>query len=276
MFDLHVHTAPDVTPRLSDDVRTVQMYADAGYTGCVLKGHYASTAGRAAAAAVQQSGFMVFGGLALNRHVGGINVAAVTAELMQGGRVIWMPTADAHTQRSAGLPRLSDRRRELGDLAYAVPPVDKSAATAVRQVLKVIAEFDAVLATGHLSAAEVAWLLPAARSAGVQRLLMTHPSYTVPGITSGEARELSDDGALVEITSYQLLHQPGCTAPGLAAFVREVGVDRVVLSSDAGQPDSPPPPEALSMLVDALAAEGIDRGALLAAAGERPEGLVVC
>jgi len=53
-----------------------------------------------------------------------------------------------------------------------------------------------------------------------------------------------------------------------------VGPARCVLSSDAGQPDSPPPPEALARLVDALAAAGLDRGALAAMVGDAPEGLV--
>jgi hypothetical protein len=60
----------------------------------------------------------------------------------------------------------------------------------------------------------------------------------------------------------------------LAAAVRAAGTDRVVLSSDAGQPDSPPAPEALQLLVDALAPEGIDRKALEAMASDIPRALV--
>jgi len=120
----------------------------------------------------------------------------------------------------------------------------------------------------------VAWLLPTARAAGVRRILLTHPSYTVPAMSAGTARELSGAGAFVEITAYQLLHQPGLTDVELAAFVREVGIERVVLASDAGQPDSPPPPQALALLVDRLARQGLDHGALLAAASEIPQQLV--
>jgi hypothetical protein len=273
MFDLHVHAAPDIGPRIGDDLDVVRRYAAAGYAGCVLKGHYASTVGRALATG-RSTGLAVFGGLALNRHVGGVNPAAVTAELLQGARVIWMPTADAHTQRTANLPRLSDQRPALGDVVYAVPPVSWANEGATRQVVELIAEFDAVLATGHLSSAEVSWLLPVARAAGVRRVLLTHPSYTVPAMTAATARELSEGGALVEVTAYQLLHQPGMTDVDLAGFVREVGIERVVLASDAGQPDSPPPPEALAMLVDRLARQGLDPGALRAAASETPQRLV--
>jgi hypothetical protein len=274
MFDLHVHAAPDIWPRLGDDQQILRWYAAAGFSGCVLKAHYDATMGRAAAAGAGLR-LRVYGGQALNQHVGGINPAAVAVALAMGARVIWMPTADAHTQHAAGLPRLSSLRPGLSATTYAIPPVDWSAADRVRQILNLIAEADAVLATGHLSVAEVAWLLGEARQAGITRLLLTHPSYIVPAMSAAQAAELTRLGSYAEITAIQLLRQPGCTAARLAAFVTAVGYDRVVLSSDAGQPDNPTPPEALELLIDALAAEGLDRQALLACASEIPERLIV-
>jgi len=273
VFDLHVHAAPDISPRLADDRQILRWYADAGFSGCVLKGHYDATMGRAAAAGAGL-GLRVYGGLALNQHAGGINPAAVAAALMMGARVIWMPTTDAHTQQTAGLPRLCCQRPQLAGTTYAIPPVDWATEQHVHQILALIAEADAVLATGHLSVPEVAWLLPAARSAGVSRLLLTHPSYTVPAMSAAEAAALTAQGACAEITAIQLLDQPDCDAARLAAFVTTVGYDRIVLSSDAGQPHNPPPPEALQLLIDALADQGLDRRALLACASDIPERLI--
>jgi hypothetical protein len=273
VFDLHVHAGPDIVPRLADDRRLLLGYARAGWRGCVLKAHYDNTAGRAAAAS-HGLDLRVYGGLVLNQQAGGVNPSAVAAALAMGARVIWMPTADAHTQRAAGLPRLCCGRPGLPSTAYAVPPVDPSAAGRARRVLSLIAEADAVLATGHLSAPEVDWLLTEARAAGVTRVLLTHPGWTVPGMTAAEAAEFTARGAYAEITALQLLRQPDCDAARLAAFVRAAGYDRVVLSSDAGQPENPPPVEALGILLDALAGEGLDRRALTACASEIPEGLV--
>ncbi|MGH2877166.1 MAG: DUF6282 family protein [Solirubrobacteraceae bacterium] len=274
MFDLHIHTAPDVQERLADDVEIVRRYERAGFTGCVLKAHYDATAGRARAAGTRSS-VRVYGALALNQHVGGLNPAAVAASLAMGARVIWMPTADAHTQQAAGLPRLCRIRPELAPTTYAIPPVDPRTEAAVRQIVSLVAEADAVLATGHLSGPEIAWLLPVARGGGVRRLLLTHPSWTVPAMTAAEAARLAaDHGAYAEITAYQLLHQADATAAGLARFARTVGLERIILSSDVGQPDSPPPPEALSQLLEELAAQGLDRGALDACVSELPERLV--
>lgn len=279
VFDLHVHSAPDVWPRFADDDGTVAEYVAAGYTGCVLKGHYESTVGRAANAERNQAAregprLAVYGGIALNQHAGGINPSAVAVTLNTGGRVIWFPTADSHAQPGAGLPRFCGLRSDASTQTYAIPPVDPAAECDVRQICELISEADAVLATGHLSTSEVAWLVPVAQAYGVRRILLTHPGYSVPNMSIAEAAGFAEAGALIEITAYQLLHQPGCTAERLAAYVRGVGLSNVVLSSDAGQPDSPAPPEALNRLIDELAAQGLDHSALQACASETPRKLV--
>ncbi len=108
-----------------------------------------------------------------------------------------------HTQHAAGLPRLSGLRPRLAATTYAIPPVDWSTGDRVREILNLIAEADAVLATGHLSVDEVAWLLGEARQAGITRLLLTHPSYTVPAMSATQAAELTRQGSYAEITATQ-------------------------------------------------------------------------
>lgn len=276
MFDVHVHASPDVTPRIGDDTAVARAYREAGFDGFVLKAHHEPTVGRAAAAS-RASGLTVVGGVALNRTVGGINPAAVAACLYAGGRIVWFPTADAHTQEAAGLPRLADVDRRIGRTTLCVPPALDATSFELDDiglVLDLIGDFDAVLATGHVSASECAWLLDQAESRGIRRVLLTHPSYTVPAMTPAEIRAFAERGAYVEITAYQLWHQPGMTDSYLAEVARAAG-DRLVLASDAGQTDSPPPPEALSTLVDRLARQGLDRAWLSAAASEVPRSLVL-
>jgi hypothetical protein len=279
MFDLHVHSAPDVVDRLGDDVDLAGWYGDAGAAGFVLKSHFESTVGRAALLR-HTSGLEVYGGIALNAQAGGLNPAAVAVALAMGGRVVWMPTVHARSEASPGAGpggdpgSLAEFSARLTAGSFAAPPVDWAAQVPLTRIFELIAEADAVLATGHLSGAEVAWLIPAASAAGVRRILLTHPSFTHPAISAEEASTLTDGGALAEVTAYQLLHQEGCDASFLAAFIRRVGPDRVVLSSDAGQPDSPRPPVALQQLIDALAGEGLDRARLDAMASEVPHRLV--
>jgi hypothetical protein len=274
VFDLHVHTGPCVVARRNDDVGTVALYEAAGFSGCVLKAHCESTVGRAAAAGAGRS-MAVHGGIVLNRTVGGLNPVAVSASLAMGGRVVWLPTVDARHHRASGLAHPPSCAPDLpAGPGYAAPPVDPTAESPLRAIFSLIADADAVLATGHLSEEEVAWVVPAARRAGVRRVLLTHPSFTVPAMTAAATRALVEQGAVAEITAYQLLHQDEADPARLAAFVREVGPRYCVLSSDAGQLTSPTPPEALHRLIDALAGEGLDRGLLEAMAGEAPATLV--
>jgi hypothetical protein len=276
VFDVHVHAAPDVLERIGYDDQIGDSYAAAGYSGFVLKAHHESTVGRASALS-RTSGLEVEGGITLNRAVGGINPAAVLSALSTGGRVVWFPTADAHTHESAHLPRLADLDERLGLSALSVPPVldpDDEAAKDVALVLDLITEHDAVLCTGHLSGNECRWLFGQALDRGISRFLLTHPSYTVPAMEVREIAELAEKGAYVEITAYQLLHQPGMTASRLAAVARAAG-SRLVLASDAGQPDSPEPPLALEQLIAVLSAEGLDPGWLRDAASDTPMKLVL-
>lgn len=272
MFDVHVHTAPDVVARRADDRQTVAWYRAAGFSGCVLKAHCEPTVGRAAAATAEGD-LTVYGGVVLNSAAGGLNPAAVTASLAMGGRVVWLPTVDARAHRLGGLDHPPPCAPQVS-AAYATPPADPSTAGVVRTILRLVADADAVLATGHVSTPEAGWVVDEARQAGVGRVMLTHPTFTVPDMRPAEVRELTERGATAEITAYQLLHQPDCDPARLAAVIREVGYGRCVLSSDAGQVTSPPAPEALARLVDELAAEGLDRGALTAMASEIPEALV--
>lgn len=269
MFDSHVHAGPDVIDRFGDDTAIAGIFADSDFDGFVLKAHYESTVGRARAAS-RVAAKPVYGGIALNQHCGGINPSAVAAALTAGGRVVWMPTADAHTQHAADLPRLCRQEPRLGTHTYAIPPIDESAAEDVEQVMALIADHDAVLATGHLSGEECSWLAERARYYGIDRVLFTHPSYTVPGLSPEATAGLVTADGYAEITTFQLLHQPGCT-PALLARVAEAAGRRLVLASDAGQVDSPSPPEALDMLIDALAGEGLDRSWLEDAASRVPQ-----
>lgn len=275
VFDSHVHAAPDITHRFGDDATIAQQYVDETFSGFVLKGHYESTVGRAAAVAAT-SGLDVVGGIALNRTVGGINSHAVLTTLVSGGRMVWFPTADCHTQEDAGLPRLANLDRRLSRATVAIPPVtaDQEQINEIMLVLDLIAEFDAVLCTGHLSTAECRWLFDQAQRRGITRFLLTHPSYTVPEMSLREIMDFADQGAFVEMTAFQLWHQPNMTIAKLAEVARVAG-DKLILASDAGQPDSPPPPEALQELVDRLTSQGCDSGILHAAAAETPRQLVL-
>src|SRR5256886_11827872 len=98
VIDIHVHSDPDSVPRSIDAIDLARLAKSRGMRGLVLKNHYESTASLAYIVRKEVPGIEVFGGIDLNRAVGGLNTAAIERMvLITGGwgRVIWMPTFDA-------------------------------------------------------------------------------------------------------------------------------------------------------------------------------------
>jgi hypothetical protein len=120
-YDLHVHSAPDLFPRIADDRQIVAHAAARGF----------GTASRAQLAAQVAGGLKVYGGLVLNGYVGGVNPHAVDAALRLGARVIWMPTLDAACHRQAfgfggGFTAQSSRMETSGEGLTSSPTASSS------------------------------------------------------------------------------------------------------------------------------------------------------
>jgi hypothetical protein len=108
-----------------------------------------------------------FGGVCLDRAVGGMNPAAVECSASAGGMFAWMPTVDAihhrrinHLSEEGAVHVLDSKGRVLPE---------------AKEVLKAVAERGLVLGTGHLSAPEVEALVETAVEVGVKRVVLNHP-----------------------------------------------------------------------------------------------------
>jgi hypothetical protein len=125
----------------------------------------------------------------------------------------------------------------------------------VRQVLRVIARYDMVLATGHLSAPEIVAVVKAAKEEGVRRVVVTHPEFTSQRLPVSSQRELAGLGALLE-RCFTTPYTGKVSWEDLFHNIREVGVEHSVLSSDLGQPFNPPVEDGLALFADRLLAAG--------------------
>src|SRR5918999_6360849 len=76
VIDMHVHSHPDVFGRNMDDIDVAQLAKSRGMRGILLKNHVAETASRAALVMRVVPGIEVWGGVVLNKAVGGGNSAA--------------------------------------------------------------------------------------------------------------------------------------------------------------------------------------------------------
>lgn len=259
---MHVHTAPDVLPRAVDDVELARAAAEAGMAAVLIKSHHTLTADRAAVAEGMVGGVRVYGGLALNEAVGGLNPAAVEFALAMGARQIWMPTRNAaHGRAQEGL---SGGISILGQGGTLLPAVD--------EILALIRDADAILGTGHLSVAEIVFLVGRAQAMGLLKILITHPECRFSWMGVEAQRALAADGVFFERCYLNAL--PGrdteVSIAEMAAHIRAVGVGSTVLSSDLGRAGAPAPVEGMRAYLGALAAEGFSEEELRRMAGENP------
>jgi hypothetical protein len=264
-FDLHVHVAPDVVERRIDDVELARRFEEVGLAGFVLKSHYTSTAERAAVVRGVVSGARAMGAITLNRAVGGMNPLAVEIAAREGARIVWMPTVDSVVEQKhvteaestgAKLPvwaKVQVELRERGIVSEPVPAVADGGELLpeTRAVLRVVAEHEMVLATGHLGRDEILSVVAAALDEGIRHVVVTHPDYPAQDFSAQEQVELADAGALIE-RCFTTPYTGKCSWERWIEGARAVGAERSILSSDLGQVRNPPVEDGLALMADRL------------------------
>ena len=239
VIDFHCHSGPDSRPRSVTDTEIARLAKRSGMRGLVFKNHFTMTADRAALAMQAVEGIEIFGGVALNRAVGGLNAEAVRQMTQfSGGRgkVVWLPTFDAEYAVTT----------DGSDLPYVSVVTDGKPAPELAEIFQIIAENDLVLATGHISPDEILMVLPAAKQAGVRRMLVTHARSSI-----GEMIQMVGEGAVLECIYSDI---------GLCASrIKAVGAEHFILATDLGQPGRPNHTDGFKTLIMHMREEGISQ-----------------
>lgn len=248
MFDMHVHTSPDVVARKLSDIELAERFRDAGLLGAVIKCHYSDTAGRAALLNERygNSGVKFYGGIVLNNSAGGINPHAVEASAKMGGRYVWFPTMDARHYLNHRKVDATNGISILDDKGGIVPE-------AVR-VLETARKHNMIVGTGHMSADEGMALVRENVKIGC-RIILTHADNPADFYTTEQQVEAVSMGAVVE-HSYFTIYYQRTPIELMCEQIRAVGVKNVFLSSDLGQPASPYPDEGLRDFAELIRANG--------------------
>ena len=265
VIDMHVHSHPDVFGRNMDDIDVAQLAKARGMRGILLKNHVSETASRAALVMRVVPGIEVFGGIVLNRAVGGVNPDAVEwMHRVYGsrGKVVWLPTfeSDKHVKTFS----------KPDAVGLVVAPNGKLTSE-MEAVLKIIARENLLLATGHVHPEEIIAVTRRAREVGVKNILVTHGLTNVPGLTMAQAKQVADMGAVIEVCFLQFLAGPNAPLPFLthwtqigakhvAHAVKEIGAKSLVISSDLGQSGNMVHPDGLEAAIAAMKREGISDG----------------
>ena len=259
MIDFHVHSGPDSFTRSVTDLEIARIARDREMGALVLKNHFTMTADRALLAE-RLTGQRCYGGVVLNRAVGGLNAEAIRRMVtFTGGRgkVVWLPTFDAeHHVRAFGEQRPAVAVVKNGQ------PVEQ-----LREIFQLVAEHDLVLETGHSSAEECLILIRAARRAGVEKILVTHAMADPIGMSVPQMKQAAELGAKLEcvwltnITGPKshlasMRHWRQVTTADYARAMREVGPEAFVVASDLGQYLNPIPTDGMKAFVLGLREAG--------------------
>ena len=255
--DLHLHSAPDVRPRKLDDIDLARAAKVAGYKAILLKSHHTITADRAQMAEkAVGGGVRVFGGIALNWPVGGLNPDAVEAAAKLGARKVWFPTLSASTEQRD--PQGENRSRRG---FVRVLDGDGKLLREAHEILELIRRHGLILGTGHLSAEEIFPLVEAAREMGIRKIVITHPEHPLINMTVERQRDLAAIGVVFErcfcFAAGALPHLMPVTLRQICGAIKEVGVESTILATDLGRADLPDPIEGLATYLRGLHNEGL-------------------
>ncbi|TQS43049.1 DUF6282 family protein [Cryptosporangium phraense] len=261
--DLHCHSGPSPFPRRFDHVDASHDGARINMRGILVKSHHHNTVMDVLAMKklLDQAPTPVFGGVALNSEVGGINPSATALAINMGGRCVWGPTVSAKQHICAhshgdGFPSAAG---ELYEKEVSIYDGSGDVSEDTHLVLQLVADAGIMLTGGHLDGAAMKDFFQVAHAKGVRRMLLHHPDYIV-NVAGTDIDEMVALGVFVE---HDLaMYHPDVAAVGwpisqLVDWIRKVGPEHTVINSDLGQEGNPLPVDAYLYVVQQLLDSGI-------------------
>lgn len=230
-IDMHIHPGPDPNAeRPIDSIKVAKLAQEAGMAGVVLKSFFYPTASDAWL--IQNNitpDIMVAGSIVISyTTTGGLSYAAKTIETNAkiGCKVVWFPAMDArhccsYLGQDGGICILEDDGRLKPE---------------VHEILKVIKEYDMVVASGHMSYPETAALFDAAATLGITKMVATHPLAGLSRFTLDEIKALAAKGACIEHVYGTLMPRLGNMDPSdYVDCIKAVGAEHCIMGTDLAQ-----------------------------------------
>lgn len=238
--DMHVHTNPDLRLRAYNDFELAEAGIRVGARAIVIKSHLGFTVSRAAMANEfirrmygDDTGFTMYGGVVMNKVIGGVNPEAVEKGLKLGAKVIWLPTQSARQH-------LLKMGKDPADGIELVR--DGKVVPELKDVFSLIRDYDITLGTAHVSPEEAFVVVEAARDAGVKKIVVTHPEWWIVGMSvEDQVRMVRDYDVILERCYAQNMGGGvyRSNLPDNLDIIREVGYKNVMVDTDGGQTENP-------------------------------------
>lgn len=245
--DIHIHTSPDVKPRLESDIEAALNSKKELMHSIVLKSHIEPTSGRAKVAS-EATGFPVFGGVVLNESVGGLNLEAVKTCAAMGGKFVWFPTISASSVK-----------------------FDMSK---VEEIVHVIADNNMVLLTGHLKPEQIFKLIDMAHAQGIWKIVVNHPFAGVVSATLEEQKEMSKHALLEHCFVTCMEKHQNLDPINIKNSIQKVGAKRCIMATDFGQQHNPSPSEGMKMYIKTMEDLGLKKSEIQKMSIENPKKLI--
>lgn len=267
--EMHVHLNPHIRPEahIMDALEYVRQARDAGMKGVAIKDAGLPTTGAAYVINKLVPGIEVYGTAIMNVCNGGLNpeMVATVLEHGDGVRLIYCPTGDS-------LHHIIAREKFYVGIN---PPTPKEKGISIseqgklkpvmKEILKLIAEKDRCMATGHLAPNEVKILVDEALKMGINRILVSHAMWKMIGHNHTDLAELAKKGAFIEfeygicMPLMLFIHAENPANPwDMVKLMRNVGIEKSVMTTDFGQAYSPHPIDGMRYFIATLLKCGME------------------
>ncbi|WP_036612870.1 DUF6282 family protein [Oribacterium sp. P6A1] len=239
--DMHVHTNPDLRLRAYSDLQLADAAVRVGARAIVIKSHLGFTVNRAAIVNDyvrkvygENTGFTMYGGVVMNKVIGGVNPEAVEKGLKLGAKEIWLPTQSAKRH----LEKMGQNPLDGIELVR-----DGKVIPELKDIFNLIRDYDVALGTAHVSPVEAFVIVEAARDAGVKKIIITHPEWWVCDYSiDDQIRLVKDYDVILERCYAQNMGKGKPYHLNLkenAELIKEVGYEHVMVDTDGGQTENP-------------------------------------
>lgn len=252
-IDFHIHSGPDTHPRYANCLELARQARDAGLRAIVLKDQMTQSIHKAYFVNKYVEGIKAFGGITLNRMVGGYDVRTVEFACRLGAKVIWLATHDSgYTIDSAKKGHYDAIYVKAYSFGYHVEPLSvlNEKRTALKQEVKKIIDimtgYRVVIQTAHIDPQEALAVARYCRKRGYDKLVITHVNSFLEEYTDDIIAELIKNGAMIELSYSDLVPRHARQDPHVCArLVDTFGPMNCIIESDLGTLENISPTEGL-------------------------------
>lgn len=280
-LDFHVHAAPSLFSRWGDAFELAALCSQAQMAGFVLKFHHGSSVEIALQAQKKHPELKVVGGVVLNAFAGGLNPFAVDAALALGGKVVWMPTihANAHAEACGCLGGFDFQKSDTKlDLKAGIRVLDAKSKLKqeVKEIIALVEDKKAVLASGHLSFEEILAIRRYLTENNYQcPFLINHAFFSVPKLSLDQLREIQAPTTWVECSQLSVSKiTNAASVEEVVKAIQDLPNLNWILVSDSGQKENIASPQALAGFGKELIAQGLSEEAFNRFVKTNPQRLI--